>query len=143
MIRLDDKDHRLILALKRNARQTVDRLARDIGLSRTATHDRIARLEEAKVIQRYTTIVDHTQMDRKRAVFLLHFRPDAQTSLTARRIRQLPGVTETYCMAGDIDMFIRVECESDQKIMELRSDIARLNDVDRVDIRTILDGGIV
>ncbi|WP_080606022.1 MULTISPECIES: AsnC family transcriptional regulator [Sinorhizobium] len=42
---LDEKDLKLISLLRRNARAPIVALARHIGLSRSATQDRMARLE--------------------------------------------------------------------------------------------------
>ena len=51
---LDDKDHILIGALRRNARESLVGLARTVGLSRSATQERMRRLEREGIIRGYT-----------------------------------------------------------------------------------------
>ncbi|MEO1324964.1 MAG: winged helix-turn-helix transcriptional regulator, partial [Pseudomonadota bacterium] len=53
---LDEKDRKLLAALKQDSRASLVALAREIDLSRSATHDRITRLEERGIIQGYTII---------------------------------------------------------------------------------------
>jgi len=53
---LDDKDERLLQALERNSRASVVDLARRIGLSRSATQERLGKLESAGIIARYTIV---------------------------------------------------------------------------------------
>jgi Lrp/AsnC family transcriptional regulator, leucine-responsive regulatory protein len=53
---LDDKDEALLLALERDARASVVALAREIGLSRSATQERLGRLERSGAIAGYTVL---------------------------------------------------------------------------------------
>jgi Lrp/AsnC family leucine-responsive transcriptional regulator len=50
---VDDVDRRLIDALRRNGRATYAELARGVGLSAPAVHERVAKLEAAGVITGY------------------------------------------------------------------------------------------
>jgi DNA-binding Lrp family transcriptional regulator len=45
--RLDAKDHELLALLRRNARTPVFTLAKALGLSRSATQERLQRLESS------------------------------------------------------------------------------------------------
>ncbi len=51
---LDEKDKILIAKLRRNARESLVGLARSVGLSRSATQERMRRLEREGVIKAYT-----------------------------------------------------------------------------------------
>ncbi|WP_459178650.1 Lrp/AsnC family transcriptional regulator [Sinorhizobium meliloti] len=53
---LDEKDLKLISLLRRNARAPIVSLARHIGLSHSATQDRLARLEGSGAITGYTVV---------------------------------------------------------------------------------------
>src|SRR5205823_11871763 len=54
---VDDVDRRLIDALRANARATYAELARGVGLSAPAVHERVAKLEASGVITGYHAAV--------------------------------------------------------------------------------------
>jgi len=58
LIKLDRIDKNIIRALQANGRIQNNDLAREIGLSPSSCLRRVRLLEEAKVIQNYTTVVD-------------------------------------------------------------------------------------
>jgi len=51
---MDAKDKLLLTLLRRDARQPVVALARELNLSRSATQDRLARLQDTGVIGGFT-----------------------------------------------------------------------------------------
>ena len=119
---MDDLDHRLIAALRHDARAPVASLAQSLGVSRGTITNRMARLERDGVITGYT----------------VHLRPDAApdeirawTSLAVKGnqhsvIRALlgePGVAELHDTNGRWDL-----------VAELRvADLAELSTVlDRI-----------
>ena len=53
---MDDKDRLLLALLQRDARRPVVALARDLGLSRTATQDRLTKLTASGAIASFTII---------------------------------------------------------------------------------------
>ncbi len=135
---LDSKDLALLKALKQNARASLVALARDIDLSRSATHDRILKLEEAGVIKKYTVEIDKTVLQPVRAFMTLQFSsPAAQRDLVPA-IHQLPGVAAAYCLAGDIDMFVYCECETAIELSDLRDQLAEFDGVSHISTRHIL-----
>jgi Lrp/AsnC family leucine-responsive transcriptional regulator len=59
---VDDIDRRILDALRRNGRATYAELARTVGLSAPAVHDRVGKLEAAGVISGYHVDVDSTAL---------------------------------------------------------------------------------
>lgn len=55
---VDDIDRRILDALRRNGRATYAELARTVGLSAPAVHDRVGKLEASGVISGYHVDVD-------------------------------------------------------------------------------------
>lgn len=136
---LDDKDRKLLTALKSNARASLVALAREIGLSRSATHDRITRLEERGVIQGYTIIERPDVSPSVRAFLTVHLDPDTRDEDIAPAISSKPGVEDTFCLAGDIDILIDCACHSMDELAVLREEIAGLHGVRVVYTRIVLN----
>jgi Lrp/AsnC family leucine-responsive transcriptional regulator len=59
---VDDIDRRILDALRTNGRATYAELARTVGLSAPAVHDRVGKLEASRVISGYHVDVDSTAL---------------------------------------------------------------------------------
>ena len=136
---LDDKDRLLLDALTKNARASLVSLARDIGLSRSATHDRITRLEEKGVIAGYTIIRKATDTPQTEAYLTVSLDPDVRDTVAAAFIAGKRGVVHTHCLAGDIDILVFCQCDSTSELSALREDIANHPGIKSVHTRIILN----
>lgn len=135
---LDAKDRLLICALKRNARASLVALSREIDLSRSATHDRILKLEEQGFIRRYTIDVARDALPPVRAFLSVQLANDfAQTKLVDV-IHAIEGVEAAYYLSGDIDILVYCECDSDADLGALRDNVAGLEGVTSVRTRPVL-----
>ena len=135
---LDVKDLRLIRALKDNARASLVSLGRDIGLSRSATHDRITKLEEAGVIRGYTIKVDRTALPVVRAFLTISFAPSFSDGDLVEEMYMKKGVEAAYCLAGDVDILVSCECEPAQALAALRDELAAYEGITNISTRHIL-----
>ena len=135
---LDDKDRLLVRALKRNARASLVSLARDISLSRSATHDRVLKLEERGVIQRYTIEIDRAALPNTRAFLSIQFANEFAQQELADEIYALDGVEAAYCLSGDIDMLAYCECDSDHELSLVRDKVSKFVGVTSVRTRHVL-----
>jgi len=137
MYRLDEKDRRLILALKKNCRASLVALGRDIGLSRSATHDRITRLEELGVIIGYTVIIDENTAPMTRAFLTIKLEAGFESSVTTNVISEKAGVRSTYCLSGDIDLIAYCECTDIASLGMLRDEISLIKGVAEIHTRNV------
>ena len=55
---MDSIDYKILKILQKNARETASNISKEIHLSVSAVIERIRKLEESRVIQEYTIIVD-------------------------------------------------------------------------------------
>ena len=140
MISLDEKDWVLIGALKKNARRSIVDLARIIKLSRTATHDRLIRLEENQVIRNYTIVVDSAQIPNARAFFAIQLNSATYNSNVLASIEQYEEVTATYHLAGDVDLMLQVESRTNRDLHYLREHLARVEGIKTIRTYFILLG---
>ena len=72
-VKLDRIDRNIIRHLQANGRIQNNDLAREIGLSPSSCLRRVKLLEDAGVIQNYTTIVDQQKIGFQLILFLLTF----------------------------------------------------------------------
>lgn len=136
---LDEKDRQLINALSKNARATLVELARKIGLSRSATHDRILRLEARGVIRGYTVVLDPAaNAADARAFLLVATQNGADNMACADKIDRMAGVALTYCVTGDLDFVVEARCADARQLGDLREAIAKLDGVAHVRTYSVL-----
>lgn len=120
---MDDIDHRLIALLQEDASRPLKTLAAAVELSRSSVRDRIARLEAAGVIRRYTIEVRPDQ--RVTAVLMARLlrTPDPDV---VRAVVANPGVVRCYSLSGDIDLMIEVAGRDVEAVNALRDTISTL-----------------
>lgn len=121
-VQIDDLDHQILAALKRDGRKGAAEIARELGQPRTTIVERIKRLEAQQVILGYTARVNHARLGAGVVSFVMaSFAPASGTSQkeVARRIARLPGVEEVHVISGEWDILAKVRGASIESIGEL------------------------
>lgn len=136
---LDDKDQRLLAALRRDARRPLVALARDIGLSRSATQDRLNRLLKTGVIRGFTTVEAESPDARACAHLLVRHLPGHSCAPLLPHLRRMPSVVAVHAVAGATDMVLRVEAPTIRDIEETRAAVFALPGIAEVTTLIVLD----
>jgi Lrp/AsnC family transcriptional regulator, leucine-responsive regulatory protein len=135
---MDDKDRLLLSLLRRDARRPVVALARDLGLSRTATQDRLAKLQTSGAITRFT-IVDGDGCTRESAYLLVQLERGFRCAQIVPKIRLISAVESIHSVTGVVDMIIRVAAEHIDGIERARAEVAALAGVAQVVTHVVLE----
>lgn len=107
MIKLDQKDRKLLFYLSRNARFSQTLLSRKIGLSKNAVKYRIARLQKEGIIQNFSTVVNLGAIHFDTFTLLLRFNQDIYASTEIREFFQKhPFANWAVSLAGQWDLFV-------------------------------------
>lgn len=110
-VKLDRTDKSIIHALQKNGRIQNNDLAKEIGLSPSSCLRRVKILEEAGVIQNYTTVVDPQKIGLQLILFsrIWLLGQDAETiDKFIEAMRELPQVMECYIILGECDAMLKV-----------------------------------
>ncbi len=133
---MDDRDLAILRVLQQDARATYSDLARQVGLSASAVHDRVRKLESAGVIRGYRAMIDHE------AVGLFVTALIAATPLDPRqpddlpeRVAEFPEVEDCYSVAGEANYILKVRTRTTGDLEEL---IRRLREKGGVATRTTI-----
>lgn len=102
MIKLDQKDHQIIGLLKENSRLSVRDIAKKTGIRPSTVHERIRRLKENRVIEKFTLKLNNKAIGENFIVFMLvSGKPTeyvGESMLTHKNIREVFGITGEYDM---------------------------------------------
>ncbi|MCQ4633567.1 Lrp/AsnC family transcriptional regulator [Shinella sp. CPCC 100929] len=122
---LDEKDRLLLGALRADARMSLIELTRHVGLSRSAVHERIRRLEANGVIAGYTVKLG-TERERPgvEALVAIGFQPGRNCDHIVPHLSGIPNVVTCWSLAGPTDLMLLIECASNAELDTIRRQIA-------------------
>ncbi|MFN8016848.1 MAG: Lrp/AsnC family transcriptional regulator [Acidimicrobiales bacterium] len=121
---LDPLDQRLVDELVRDGRATFQDLGRTIGLSPTATADRVRRLQKAGVIRGFRAVLDAGHLGRTvEAAIDVRLEPGADRNRFADALRAQPGVVEAVHVTGHYDYMLRVFCTGTAELDGILTDL--------------------
>jgi Lrp/AsnC family leucine-responsive transcriptional regulator len=106
---LDPVDLHLVRLLVADGRRSYADLARETGLSTSAAHQRVRRLEQRGVVTGYAARVDPDALGLPLAAFVSVTPTDpAAPDDAPDRLRHLPAVEACYSVAGDESWILQV-----------------------------------
>jgi Lrp/AsnC family transcriptional regulator, leucine-responsive regulatory protein len=121
---MDEKDQFLLSLLRKNARSSLVALSRDLGLSRSATQERLGRLISSGVVTGFTIIEGQASTARQTAHLIVRFAPGANCAQVVPRLRQIPLLSVIHAIAGEIDLMIRVDAPDLAAMESTRAKVA-------------------
>jgi Lrp/AsnC family leucine-responsive transcriptional regulator len=107
----DDLDRRILTALASDSRRSYADVASEVGMSTAAVHERVRKMVERGVIERFSIRVVPEALGLHLTAFVA-IRNDggAHCRDIAERLRELPEVVEVPSVAGEHDSLVKVRC---------------------------------
>jgi DNA-binding Lrp family transcriptional regulator len=128
---LDPRDQRLLALLRADARTPVAALAKAVNLSRSATQDRLKRLEASGWIEGYT-IRTRPPEGGVQAWLMLKLKPDARCAEVVPHVLARPEVRLVHSLAGEVDILAWAVATTPEGLSALREAVSELAGVERV-----------
>lgn len=123
--RLDATDRKLLDLLRLNARLSYAELARKIGLSAPAVHERVGKLESTGIIRGYRADVEPEAIGLGvTALIGLVQSADADTEQLVERLNAIEEIESCYFLAGGESFLVKVRVGA---ISELEQLLINLN----------------
>lgn len=121
---LDAVDRHLLALLVEDGRRSYADLARETGLSTSAAHQRVRRLEQRGVVTGYTATVDPQVLGLPLAAFVSVKPIDpAAPDDAAERLRPLTAVEACHSVAGDESYILQVRVAGPSDLEQLLQEI--------------------
>ncbi len=114
---LDEISKAIIEQLQEDGRRPYATIARAVGLSEAAVRQRVARLQEAGVIQ-VVAVTDPMQLGFRRQA-MVGIRADGDLISLADALAEMPEIDYVVLTAGSFDLLAEVICEDDEHLLEL------------------------
>ena len=106
---MDDVDGQLVRALRANGRATYAELARQVGLSAPAVHERVGKLEASGVITGYHAAIEPGALGNPMNALIGVFITDnADTDKIAEALAEIASVEDCWFVAGEETFVVKV-----------------------------------
>ena len=118
-----DVDRALLAALARDGRASYTELAEKVGLSVSAVHQRVRRLEQRGLITGYRATLDAPQIGLPLTAFVSITPTDAQTDDAPSLLAHLDAIEECHAVAGVESYILKVRVASPDALENLLKEI--------------------
>ncbi|MFN2594729.1 MAG: Lrp/AsnC family transcriptional regulator [Actinomycetota bacterium] len=139
---LDRVDRHILRLLRQDGRMPHAAIAKTVGLSGPAVHERVKKLEERGIIAGYTAILDPKALERYHVAFVLVTLSEgnefAQDDPIVAQICDEPDVLEFHRIAGEDCYLIKTRTATNKDLEELLRRIRSIHGVARTRTTIVL-----
>jgi len=106
---MDAIDYQILECLKNNSRENATAIGQKINLSTSAVIERVKKLENSGLIEKYTAIINQSVLGRDLMAFI-HVRLEhpKYNEGFIKRINGNASISECHYIAGDFDFILKV-----------------------------------
>ena len=108
---MDSIDSKIIIELKKNAKQNTKQIADKVGLSVSPTFQRIKKLEKQQIIRGYVAIVNHKKMGNgiiSYCQITISKHSKETIDVFKKEILKIDEVLECSHVSGDFDFLLKI-----------------------------------
>lgn len=134
-ISIDGIDKIILRALMKDARTPVLEIARNIGISGAAIHQRLRKLENSNLISGSKFIINPKALGYKTMAYVgIYLEKAKNNSDAVRQLKRIPEVLECHYTTGDWSILIKILCRDNDHLMNvLNKSIQDISGVSRTE----------
>ena len=131
---LDSVDKEIIYMLMDNAKTSLAHISKNVGISTTAVHQRIKKLEQAGIIENSVSFLNPKKVGYKVVSYIGVFldQPSHYQDAIAA-LKQINEVVEAHYTTGNYTIFLKVLCKDNDHLMQILNKIQKLKGVTRTE----------
>ena len=133
---VEEKDRQILQLLARDGRMSYTDLAKATGLSTSAVHQRVKRLEQRGLILGYGATVNHAEIGLPLTAFI-SIRPidPSEPDDSPERLREIPEIESCWSVAGEESYILKIRVATPEDLEHL---LARVRSAANVATRTTI-----
>ena len=138
---IDGIDKIILNHLIQDARTPILKIARDVGISGAAIHQRLRKLEKSGLLTGSKFILNPKILGYSTLAFVGIFLDNSvKYNEAIKRLKEIEEVTESHYTTGNYAIFIKVLCRDNEHLMQvLNRKIQKINGVARTETFISLD----
>ena len=127
---MDTIDYNILACLKENSRENATAIGAKINLSTSAVIERIKKMENSGLIERYTTIISQSALGRETTAFIsVSLEHPRFNEEFIRLVGENPSIAECHYIAGDFDFMLKVITQNGKTLEGVLNYIKSINGV--------------
>lgn len=127
---MDIIDYQILGCLKENSRENSTNIGAKINLSTSAVIERIKKMENSGLIERYTTIINQNKLGRDLTAFIyVSLEHPKYNENFIKLINESDFVAECHYIAGDFDFILKVVTKAGKMLEEVLNFIKGIDGV--------------
>lgn len=140
-VHIDGIDKKILRALMEDARTPILEIARSVGVSGAAIHQRLKKLEKAKLLTGSKFVINPKVLGYTTMAFVGIFLDKAMNNPDAvRQLKKIPEVLECHYTTGNWSILVKILCKDNEHLMHvLNKDIQTISGVSRTETFISLD----
>ncbi|MDV7186176.1 Lrp/AsnC ligand binding domain-containing protein [Lutibacter sp. TH_r2] len=121
-LKIDGIDRIILKHLMNDARTPILSIAREIGISGAAIHQRLRKLESSSLIAGSKFIINPKVLGYSTLAFVGIFLDTASKyQEVIKRLKEIPEVVESHYTTGNYSIVIKILCKNNEHLMALLS----------------------
>ena len=140
---LDSVDKEIIYMLMDNAKTSLAHISKNVGISTTAVHQRIKKLEQADIIENSISFLNPKKIGYKVVSYIGVFLDQPSHYHDAiKALKDVNEVVEAHYTTGNYTIFLKVLCRDNDHLMEILNKLQKLKGVTRTETIISLEQSI-
>lgn len=140
---LDSVDKKIIYMLMDNAKTSLAHISKNVGISTTAVHQRIKKLEQAGVIENSVSYLNPRKIGYKVVSYIgVFLEQPAHYQDAIKSLNEINEVVEAHYTTGNYTIFLKVLGIDNDHLMEILNKIQKLKGVTRTETFISLEQSI-
>ncbi|TDQ33203.1 Lrp/AsnC ligand binding domain-containing protein [Zeaxanthinibacter enoshimensis] len=134
-VKIDGIDKKILRYLMEDARKPILEIARHIGISGAAIHQRLRKLEKSGLIAGSKFVINPKVLGYTTMAYIGIFLDKAMSNpMAVKALEKIPEVLECHYTTGDWSILIKVLCKDNEHLMHvLNKDIQQIEGVSRTE----------
>jgi Lrp/AsnC family transcriptional regulator for asnA, asnC and gidA len=134
-ISIDGIDKTILRALMKDARTPILEIARAVGISGAAIHQRLKKLEQSGLIAGSKFVINPKALGYTTMAFVGIFLEKAKNNADAvKQLKRIPEVLECHYTTGNWSVLIKIHCKDNEHLMSvLNKEIQSISGVSRTE----------
>lgn len=129
---MDNIDIKILKLLQQNARVTASEISTRINLSVPAVGDRLKKLDNAGIIEKYTIILNAKKFNKDLMIIMfVSLESPKFTDLFINTIQVDNEIVECHYLAGDYDYVLKIITESTESLEKILNKIKNIPGVQK------------
>lgn len=132
---VDGIDKTILNHLMEDAKKPILEIARSIGITGAAIHQRLRKLEKSGLIEGSKLIIDPRVLGFRTMAFVGVYLDKAVSNPQAvKKLKEIPEVIECHYTTGNWSIFLKILCRDNEHLMQvLNKDIQAIEGVSRTE----------